>query len=293
MGWRVIVVSSRAKLDYKVGFVVVRMDGDEKRIHIDDIYALIIESTATSITAYLLAELVHKKVKVIFCDRHHNPLSELIPCSGSYDSSGKIRSQIKWSENAKSKIWQSIVGEKIKNQAYVLRANGLVAQSDQLMNYRNEVTPGDSTNREGHAAKVYFNSIFDEDFFRHSDDVRNATLNYGYALLLSTFNREISALGYLTQVGIWHSSTTNHFNLSSDLMEPFRPLVDHFVKKSNFTTFDQPEKLAIVELLNSKISIIDTQQYLTNAIRIYARSVLEDAMESSDPNQINYPVYEF
>jgi len=293
MGWRVVVINSRAKLDYKMGFIVVRMGDDEKRIHIDDIYALIVESTATSLTAYLLAELVNKKVKVIFCDNHHNPLSELIPCSGSYDASGKIREQIKWSDEAKAKIRQSIVGEKIKNQSYVLRKNGMTEQADQLLRYRDEVQIGDTSNREGHAAKVYFNFLFDENFFRHSDDTRNQILDYGYTILLSAFNREVTAQGFLTQVGIWHNSTTNHFNLSSDLMEPFRPIIDHFAKNANFTTFDTAEKLEVVEILNQKISIIDTRQYLTNAIRIYTRSVLENAMLSANPNEIDYPVYEF
>ena len=86
MSWRVVVISKRSKLDYKMGFLVVRSGDEEKRIFLDDISVLMCETTAISITAYLLAELVQRKIKVIFCDNHHNPISELIPTSGHYAS---------------------------------------------------------------------------------------------------------------------------------------------------------------------------------------------------------------
>ena len=67
MSWRTIVVSNTAKLDYQLGFMVVR--GEETvKVHINEMEMLIIESTAVSMTAYLLNELVRNKVKVIFCD---------------------------------------------------------------------------------------------------------------------------------------------------------------------------------------------------------------------------------
>ena len=65
---------------------------------------------------------------------------------------------------------------------------------------------GDKTNREGHAAKVYFNSLFGKKFTRNDDNNINAALNYGYSILLSTINKEISANGYLTQLGIHHKN---------------------------------------------------------------------------------------
>ena len=88
----------------------------------------------------------------------------------------------------------------------------------------------DASNREGHAAKVYFNALFGMDFTRSADISINAALNYGYSLLLSAFNREISANGYLTQLGIYHNNMFNHFNLACDFMEPYRVIVDWFVK---------------------------------------------------------------
>lgn len=112
MSWRTVVISNVSKLDYQIGYLVVR--GQEtKRIHINEISMLIIESTAVSMTAYLLSELVKNKVKVIFCDEKRNPLSELLPYYGSHDTSLKIRNQIQWRELQKKEIWTQIVKEKL------------------------------------------------------------------------------------------------------------------------------------------------------------------------------------
>lgn len=286
MSWRVVVISSRSKLDYKMGFMVVRNEDGEKRIHLGDISVVMCETTAVSITAYLLAELVKKKIKVIFCDNAHNPISELMPTHGSFDSAGKIREQIAWPKKTKDLVWQDIVSNKIINQANVLRKIGQEEKSIQLLSYASDVKPGDTSNREGHAAKVYFNTLFDEDFYRNGEDIRNSILNYGYTILLSCFNREIAASGYLTQIGIWHDNASNPFNLASDLMESFRPIVDYFAYQSNAKSLDSNEKMKIVGLLNSKIGIQNSSQYLNNAIGLYARSVF-NALSDNNVKLIN------
>ncbi len=269
-----------------MGSLVVRSEEEEKRIFLDDISVLMCETTAISITAYLLAELTARKIKVIFCDNQHNPASELIPMYGNYVSSGRIREQVLWSANAKAKIWQEITKLKIANQAKVLRKAGQDDRSKQLQEYVKQVEFGDKTNREGHAAKVYFNSLFGMDFYRSASDVRNAILNYGYTILLACFNREIAASGYLTQLGIWHDNAENPFNLGSDLMEPFRPIIDWFAyEHSYFTSFEKDEKLQVLNLLNSKVKVDKTEQYLNNAIGIYTRSVF-NAIAENDASKI-------
>ena len=286
MSWRVVVISKRSKLDYKMGSLVVRSEDDEKRIFLDDISVLMCETTAASITAYLLAELTARKIKVIFCDNQHNPASELRPMYGSYVSSGRIRDQIAWGDDIKSKVWQEITKLKISNQANVLQKAGQDDKATQLRTYVDQVGLGDKTNREGHAAKVYFNSLFGLDFYRDANDIRNALLNYGYTILLACFNREIAASGYLTQLGIWHDNAENPFNLGSDLMEPFRPIIDWFTyEHSYFTVFEKEEKIQILDLLNSKVKIDNTAQYLNNAIGIYVRSVFS-ALSENDVSKI-------
>ncbi len=100
MSWRTVLVSSRAKLDYQLGSVVVRGE-QTARIHISEISVLIVESTAVSFTAALLCELSKNKVKVIFCDTRRNPYAELVPYYGCHDTSVKIKMQLAWSEDSK------------------------------------------------------------------------------------------------------------------------------------------------------------------------------------------------
>ena len=160
---------------------------------------------------------------------------------GSHDTSSKIRKQIEWTKDDKDHIWTEIVSEKIKQQALMLQRYQK-EEVNMLFEYMEEVEFGDITNREGHAAKVYFNTLFGKKFTRTDENPINAALNYGYGIILSIFNREIVSSGYLTQIGLFHDNMFNQFNLSSDLMEPFRPLVDQLVVELKPENLKQKKK---------------------------------------------------
>lgn len=273
MSWRTVVISNVAKLDYQIGYLVVR--GQETtRIHLNEIKTLIIESTAVSMTAYLLSELTKNKVKVIFCDEKRNPSSELLPCYGSHDTSLKLRNQIKWDEIRKKEVWTQIVKEKILQQAALLQSLSK-EEYRMLVSYAEEMEFGDETNREGHAAKVYFNAMFGKQFTRTEECPLNAALNYGYSILLSMFNREIVSNGYLTQLGLFHENMFNPFNLASDLMEPYRPIVDELVWKMKPECFETEEKREILQMVNREVSIAGRREMLDNAAKIYCKSIFD------------------
>ncbi len=286
MSWRVVVIESQSKLDYKMGYLVVR-SLDTKLILLDEIAVLIIENPAVSLTGILMEELIVRKVKVIFCDTKRNPIAELIPHHGSHDSSAKIRVQITWNQITKDNIWRDIVSEKIRKQADFLLEIGRDEQAMMLSEYTGQIELADATNREGHAAKVYFNALFGMDFTRSADIPINAALNYGYSMILSAFNREVCANGYLTQLGIFHDNMFNHFNLSSDLMEPFRVLVDRMVYRMQPTEFGKEEKHEMWKLLDQKVEIDGQNQFVMNAIKIYTKSVL-DAINEGDSSGMKF-----
>lgn len=266
--------------------MVVRDVESTAKIHISEISVLVVESTAVSVTAALLNELINKKVKVIFCDDKHNPSFELTPYYGSHDCSLKLKRQISWNKTVKQFVWTQIVVEKIKNQAAVLDYYKL-EQSSQLMEYIEEIELNDKTNREGHAAKVYFNALFGKGFSRSDDCPVNAALNYGYSIILSIFNREVAASGYLTQLGLFHDNMFNQYNLSCDLMEPFRPFVDLTVREMNPMKFDKEEKLQIYAMLSEEIRIDGRTQTFINAIKIYCKSIFA-AIEENDISLIRF-----
>ena len=286
MSWRTVVISNSAKLDYKMGYMVVRQR-EITKIHISEIALLLIESTAVSMTASLLAELTKHKVKVIFCDEKRNPSSELLPYYGSHDTSLKVRTQTAWDKETKQMIWTEIVSEKIRNQKKLLEEIGREGEARLLQMYLEDMELGDVTNREGHAAKVYFNSLFGKEFSRTSDIPFNAALNYGYGILLSAVNREIVSNGYITQLGLFHDNMFNPFNLGSDLMEPFRIVVDRKVFEMRPEKLEHEEKMELVNLMNLEVKIDGKNNYLSNAIKIYCRSVF-DALNDKDVSLLKF-----
>ena len=187
MSWRTVVIASRCKLDYKMGFMVVRAE-ETKKIFLDEIAVLLIENPAVSLTGCLLEALTEKKIRVIFCDAKRTPHSELVPYYNSYDCSRKIKAQIAWTEHNKGAVWADIVAEKIRKQADHLDDLEKFSESSLLRSYLCEIEPHDATNREGHAAKVYFNDLFGMDFTRSEENITNAALNYGYSIILFARN---------------------------------------------------------------------------------------------------------
>ncbi len=286
MSWRTVVIASRCKLDFKMGFMVIRAE-ETKKVFLDEIAVLLIENPAVSLTGCLLEALTEKKIRVIFCDAKRNPNAELVPYHNSYDCSRKIKAQIAWSNDIKGSVWADIVAEKIRKQADFLDELQKSNEASLLRSYLSQIEIHDATNREGHAAKVYFNALFGKDFTRSEENVINAALNYGYSIILSAFNREIVAHGYLTQLGIFHDNMFNHFNLSCDLMEPFRILIDRKVKAMKLTEFSSDEKHQFVNVLNDTVIIGQTRQTVLNAIKYYCRSLF-DALNEGDLSLIQF-----
>lgn len=286
MSWRTVVITRQAKLEEKLNYLYVRDAESTTKIHLSEISVLMIESTAVSLTASLLCELSKRKIKVIFCDEKRNPQSELVSYNDGCDTSLKLKKQIAWTEDFKKAVWTEIVREKILMQANLLYEMKK-EECDMLYRYIDEICFGDSTNREGHAAKVYFNSLFGKDFTRQNDSPTNAALNYGYSLILSCFNREIVALGYTTKLGLFHDNMFNCFNLSSDLMEPFRPLVDREVCTMFGDAFGKEEKAQLLGVLNQNVQFCGKSQTVANAIRLYCKCVT-DALCENDLGKLRF-----
>ncbi len=289
MSFRTVVISNQSKLNYKNRFLVVKQDNDEKYIHLSEIDTIIVDSIAVSISSYLLKELSDNKINIIFCDEKHNPFGELSSYYSSHNSSKKIQKQINWSKENKDLMWQNIIKNKIINQALMLHK----IKSDKyelLLSYIEDVLASDKTNREGHAAKVYFNELFGKDFVRNDSDNINAALNYGYAILLSTVNKEVTSNGYLTQIGIHHKNEFNEFNLSCDLMEPFRIIIDNFVYFNQDRELNTQYKLDIINIFNNRYNYENKNYVLKDIIKMYVKNTLESI--DNPKNYKEFSVYE-
>lgn len=289
MSFRTIVIESASKLEYSLNYLVCRKGTEVKRVLIDEIKTLVINSLQVSITTSLISELMKKKVKIIFVDNEHNPLGETVPYQNNYYSYRKIKEQITFTEYRKNYLWKKIIERKIINQAMNLYLKDKKIEYEMLIEYSKTVSEGDITNREGHSAKVYFNSIFGKGFSRDQDLKVNKYLNYGYAIILSSINREIKSLGYLTELGIHHKGESNSFNLSCDFMEPLRPIVDLLVLKDEVDDNNYREKL--IGLLSKKVQYNNKEIFLDNAIKLLIEDYF-NYLSTGDESKIRFIEYE-
>lgn len=289
MSFRTVVISRQSKISYKNRYLVVKRDNDEKYVHLSEIDTIVVDSVSVSISAYLLRELADAKINIIFCDENHNPFGELMPYYSRHNSSKIIKKQINWSEKKKNELWAKIVKNKITNQALVLKK----LHDDKyelVLSYVDEVTMGDKTNREGHAAKVYFNCLFGKSFSRDDNNAINSALNYGYSVLLSTINKEVIVNGFLTQLGIHHKNEFNEFNLSCDLMEPFRVIIDNFVYYNQAREFNTNYKMDIINIFNTTFKYQNKTYTLKDILNMYVKNTLN--IMNSDEEYRDFVYYE-
>jgi CRISPR-associated protein Cas1 len=106
-------------------------------------------------------------------------------------------------------------------------------------------------------------------------------LNYSYAILMAYISRSIVKKGLDTRISIFHKSFSNYYALASDLMEPFRPIVDFKVyqiindKPNDFIKLSNA-KTQLIDLFNKKINILNKDEYINNAIDNFIDGIVDD-----------------
>lgn len=273
MGWRSVIITQHAKMTYSMNMMIVQTRDGINQIPIEDINLLLISTTQAVISTALISKLAQNQTKVVFVDEKDRPVTETVDYYSGARSISKLNEQFSWDNYKKESLWTKIVNQKITNQIMVLKNYSLNAQN--IQDELDKLELNDVTNREAIAARKYFLALFNKKFVRRDNNAVNAALDYGYAILLSSFSREIAVNGYLTYLGIHHHSEESQFNLTSDLMEPFRPFVDYWVKGHEKITELTPDiKYGLVELLSLKVKYNGKQTLLTNAITLYVHDCL-------------------
>ncbi|MBF2479373.1 type II CRISPR-associated endonuclease Cas1 [Listeria marthii] len=274
MGWRTVVVNSHSKLSYKNQHLVFKSAYQHEMIHLSEVDVLILETTDITLTTMLINCLVAENILILFCDDKRLPIGKVLPFYGRHDSSLQLSKQLGWDSELKSEVWTEIISQKILNQSTFLSMLDYDEKADSLIKLHETLEIFDPTNREGHAARIYFNQLFGNDFTREQENDINSGLNYGYTLLLSIFARELVKSGCMTQFGLKHSNQFNDFNFASDIMEPFRPLVDQIVYEKRAEDF-QVIKRSLFELFNKQFDYNDQHMFLTNIASDYTKKVVK------------------
>ena len=228
---RTLVFSNPMNLSLKNQQIVIayKDSPDEKvTVPIEDVGVVLLEHQHTNITLPLLNALVEGDVQVVICNAKGMP-SAMFQGMDSNNLQGEtLRNQIACGEVLKKQLWKQIVEAKIKNQAALLDSIG--EDGCVLRPFYSNVRSGDTDNREGIAARIYFQHLFGDNFVRDREEPGvNALLNYGYTILRAATCRAIVTSGLLPAIGIFHHNRSNAYPLADDLMEPFRPFVDSVV----------------------------------------------------------------
>ena len=291
MGYRVIYIEKCEYLRLYLDNLKVEIKNDALLIPVSDIQILVIDNYQSNLSVPLINKLTDNNVCTIICGVDHLPKSYILPMNGHFSSSGNISKQICWDKQRKEDLHAMIVKMKILNQIEILKVNNKDFEVEQkLYGFVDTVVSGDRTNREGLAAKMYFRELFGHDFIRFEEDVVNAGLNYGYAIFRSLITSIIVAKGYIANIGIFHKGKQNMFNLSDDIIEVFRPIVDDFAYKNMMEDiiFKQAHRESLIKLTNKKIMIDGRKQTVANAISFYLDSIFNYLDGSSD--SILYPL---
>lgn len=273
-GWRTLVVNSRAYLGVTEGNLVIKRENAETEIPLYQIRAVMLQTQQATISTGAVAALAKCGATISFCDEKNSPICENMPLHNHTFSAGNLMKQIGWTQSAKDTLWAVIACQKIRQQAAALRRLSIPGD-EEVAAYGQGVLPGDPENREGQAAKKYFHRLFGMDFARTDESDVNAALNYGYSIILSSFNRQIRLFGYQTALGVHHCNVTNPFNLACDLMEPFRPFVDVFVHTTQPCEMTTDYKKKLISLPYGAAAYDGRQYSVADAIELYTKDCID------------------
>lgn len=228
----------------------------QKSVPIEDLGFVILEHPQTIVTLPLLNALSDNNVAVVFCGANRMPNALLMNLDSNNTQGESYRAQIQASEPLKKGLWRQIVEAKIRNQAAVLHRFG--KNGDKLKPYYLHVKSGDTDNREGAAARIYWTELLGNDFIRERDGpYPNNLLNYGYTILRAAVARSLMGSGLFPAFGLFHRNRYNAFPLADDVMEPYRPYVDALVYELYARGQTQLTKEVKSELL--RILFVDTR----------------------------------
>lgn len=281
MVWRSVVISQPAKLK-REHFSLVIEQVQSARVPFEDIAVIVLNNREITLTHPVLSACAEYGIALYSTGDNHQPNGVFLPFLSHSRVTRMMRLQLSIDKPQTKRAWAEVVKVKISNQAKCLK---LAKEGDyeRLESYASRVRSGDTENMEAQASSYYFPQLFGKGFNRAQDCWINAMLDYGYAVLRGAITRALVAHGFQPNIGLFHRSEQNAFNLADDLIEPYRALVDlHAFKKINphadsLSALTPNDKTGLVALLNADIKmprgnmnvLASIEQATQSLIRLY------------------------
>lgn len=259
-------------------------------VPIEDVGYVILEHQQINITLPLLNALSDNNVAIIFCSENRMPNAMLMNLDSNKTQGEVYRAQLEAREPLKKNLWKQIVEAKIQNQATVLRKFN--KDGAKLKPYYMNVKSGDSDNREGISAKIYWKELYGNSFIRSREGIEpNNLLNYGYTILRAAVARALMGSGLFPAFGIFHRNRYNAFPLADDIMEPYRPYVDAIVFEmytNGITELNKEAKAQLLSILFTDTTFSDITRPLEVGLSSTTASLAKCFMGKS--KKIIYPL---
>ena len=297
MAWKGLHLSRPAYLHSERGSLSIEFrDGVEPekfRIPLEDIAWIVIDTPQITMNSSFLARCSEEGVIIIGVDERHLPTWASLPWTRFHRQGEVLKLQLDSSLPLRKRLWQEIVKLKLTAQAASLTIPGL-SKAPHLAAMIQAVRSGDPDNVEARAAAMYFKELLPgRPFTRHSDDLPNHLLDYGYAIIRAAIARQLCAIGFIPQLGVHHCSLSNAYNLADDLIEPYRPFVDVLMVqvldgRASNADFVVDDRRKLVSLLDREVVMNGEVHSLFNAISLSVAS-LKTALKTEDPKALTYP----
>lgn len=206
MTFRCVMISKPSYLQVAKLQLQITQGQDKFTVALEDIACIIINHYAISLTVGLLSECAENNIVVISCDKTHLPNGIFHSYLPHSRQNLVLQTQLNLSQPFKKRLWQSVIEQKITNQAASLeRIFSLSPNIAKLIHLAQTVLSGDRNNNETQASRIYFPSIFGHDFIRINknrltvvrDDYLdvNGLLNYAYTIIRSLICRSLVGYG--------------------------------------------------------------------------------------------------
>ncbi len=302
MVWRSVVISQPAKLK-REHFSLVIEQSQSARVPFEDIAVILLNNREITLTHPVLSACAEYGIGLYSTGDNHQPNGVFLPFLSHNRATRMMRLQLNLDKPQAKRAWAEIVKSKISNQAICLKmANsatkaqgGKAADVERLESYVSRVRSGDVDNMEAQASSYYFPQLFGKGFHRAQDCWVNAALDYGYAIIRGAITRGLVAHGFQPNIGLFHRSEQNAFNLADDLIEPYRALVDFHVLH-HINPHAQPDveltpadKVALVALLNVDVQMPRGMMSVLSSIEQATESLVR-LYEGADERVLELPV---
>jgi len=261
------------------GFLKIS-EGEQEiaRIPLDSISAVLVNCYQANLSQNIMLACADEGIPIILCGTNHQPKATLLPVVSHHKQAGNLQAQLSSSKPLAKQLWKQLIQAKITGQHQVLEKTA-TTKGERLLDMASKVKSGDPDNLEAQAARYYWQLLMGVEFTRNQDaEGANALLNYGYTILHATVARAVVACGLHPSLGVHHQNRLNAFCLVSDLMEPYRPIVDYSVLglvQAGKIEITRETKQELVNLMQAEVRIAGEYSSVSNAILKTTQSLVK------------------